>query len=166
MNIISASAVFDDSKRYNKYIVRGQRQGTDELNGLIASAPEGIAYDRGITRNRPLIVIAEASVDSDQAATRAGWEASNRVAEAVQVNVKVRGWRQQDGSLWGLNQIVRLKSKILGLNKDFLIKGVTHDKALTGGTTTDMTLVRPDAYSSKPEFKASDDPLLDLGPGL
>jgi prophage tail gpP-like protein len=166
VNLKSASATFDDSQRHDQYIVRGQRAGNDELNGLNAAGAEGKSFDRGISRYRPLVVVAEGAVDSDQAATRAGWEASSRIAKAVQVSVQVQGWRQENKSLWGLNQIVRLRSRILGLNKDFLITGVSHSKSLTAGTTTDMTLVRPDAYDSKPEFKASDDPILDLGPGF
>lgn len=164
VNIRSASASFDDTQRFSQYIVQGQRQGTDELNGLNASGPEGKAYDRGIARYRPLIVLAEGAVDSDQAATRAGWEASSRIAKAVQVSAQVQGWRQQDGSLWGLNQIVRVRSDILGINRDFLTNSISHSKSPNGGTVTDMTLVRPDAYTSKPEFKAADDPILDLGP--
>jgi prophage tail gpP-like protein len=162
-NMKTGRATFDDSKRFSKYIVRGQRQGTDTFNGLNASEPEGIAEDKGISRNRPLIVIADSSVDSEQAKTRAGWEASVRIAQAAQISVTVEGWRQKDGSLWGLNQITRVKSKTLKINRDLLINSVEHIKNLNGGTITNMTLVRPDAYNSKPEFKAKDDPLSDLG---
>jgi prophage tail gpP-like protein len=166
VNIKSASASFDDSQRYDQYVVRGQRAGNDELFGLNASGAEGKSFDRGISRYRPLVVIAEGAVDSDKAATRAGWEASNRIAKALQVSVQVQGWRQEDNSLWGLNQVVRLRSKILGLNRDLLTSSVSHSQSIGGGTTTDLMLVRPDSFDSKPEFKAADDPILNLGPGF
>jgi len=165
-NIKSANLSIDTTKRHNEYIVKGQTFGSDIFNGINASEPEGKAYDRGINRHRPLIVIAEGAVDTKKAKERAQWEATVRAAQGMNVSVVTQGWVQGDNSLWGINQIVRLKSRFLGLNKDLLTETVEHSLTIGGGTTTSMGLIRADSYTPQPEIPAEDDPLSDLGPNF
>ena len=163
-NIISANLTIDATKRHNEYIVKGQTFGTDEFNGLNSSEPEGKAYDRGISRYRPIIVIAEGAVDTKGAQDRANWEASIRVAQGNQISIQTQGWTQEDGSLWGLNQIVRVKSSFLGLNKDLLTESITHMQSRDGGTITDISLIPVDSYAPQPIIPEEDDLLSQLGP--
>ena len=156
-NLLSASVKYDNSQRFSEYNILGQRPGNDSVAGALAATPTGKATDAGITRFRPLTIIAENSIDAGQAATRAGWEASLRVAKGMQIEVDVQGWRQEDGSLWGINQLVRLRSSYLGVNSDFLIASVEHTQSNSEGTITKMNLVRPDSFESKPKFEKKDD---------
>lgn len=164
-NIKSASMTIDESERHSEYIVKGQSQGLPNFNGANAAQVEGRAKDSGIGIYRPLITIAEGSVDQDAAQTRAQWEATNRLARGLDMNVTVEGWRQEDGSLWGINQLIRVKAPFLGINSNMLSTQITHTQDRGSGTLTTMSLVRPDSFSPKPEIKKKDDLLDKLGPG-
>jgi len=166
VNMISGSGIYDNSKRHSEYIVRGQTQGSDDFPGELAGTAEGRAKDLGIEIHRPIVIIAEGNVDTEQAKTRAGWEASVRIGQALELNVVVQGWRQETESLWGINQVILVKSEFLGVNGDFLSAEVEHRKGKDSPTETQIRLVRPDAYESKPEFPKDDDPLAFLGPGF
>ena len=158
-NIKAATMSFDDSDRFRDYKVIGSTAGSDDFGGTNASQPAGSAFDLGITRFRPKTIIAEASVDTEKAKTRAGWEASVRITQAMELSCQVQGWRQSDGeTLWGSNQVTFFKSDIFNLKQDMLISRVTRTKSIAGGTTCQLTLVRPDSFQSKPIFKKEDDP--------
>lgn len=165
VNLLSASSTYDDSKRHNEYRVIGQAAGKDDFFGTDVSQPKGIAKDLGVTRHRPLTMIAESSIDGAKANTRAQWEASSRLAKAIKVSAAVQGWTQGNGTLWGINQIVNFKSTFLGINRDLLIISVQHNDSVNGGEITNLTLTDPQAYTTKPELnkKKSDDIFADLG---
>lgn len=165
INILSATANYDDSKRHNEYIVKGQTSGLPDFNGENVSQAEGGAKDLGITRNRPLIMIAEGNADSTIATKRAQWEASVRLAKAIRVQATVQGWTQEDGSLWGINQVTTFTSSFLGLNRDLLITNVNHTDGTEEGKTTTMMLTDPQAYNPETEKnkKKKDDIFAALG---
>ncbi len=169
VNILSATAVYDDSQRHNEYIVKGQSSGLPEALGDFfgekAASPEGTALDLGITRFRPMIMIAESNADSAKSQTRAEWEASSRLAKATRVNITVQGWTQSDGTIWGINQVTPVKSTFLGLNRDLLIVSVQHADGTTAGKTTQLTLTDPNAYNPEAvkNAKKKDDIFAALG---
>ncbi len=87
INILSAAVNFDNSERFSEYHVKGQASSVvgnvnDNTKG------KGLAKDNGISRYRPLLVLAENSADTDGSQKRANWEASFRTAKSMQVNVK------------------------------------------------------------------------------
>jgi len=165
INIEGATASFDDSKRHNEYLVKGQGAGLPDFFAKDVTQPEGQAKDAGVTRHRPLVILAEGNVDSAKAKIRAQWEASSRLAKAIRVTCTVDGWTQEDGSLWGINQITHLKSAFLGINGKMLISDLIHKRANGGGTTTDLTLVDPQSYALKPVLndKKDSDIMASLG---
>ena len=148
-NILAASGEYQATERYSDYTVKGQHFGTDELNGEAAATVQATASDSGVPRYRPLVVIAETAVALGGARDRAQWEATVRAARADRVTVTVQGWQQEDGSLWPVNALVNLRSSWLGIDGDMLITGVRYN--LGGqGTTTELTLARPDAFTPEP----------------
>lgn len=165
VNILSATADYDDSMRHDQYIVKGQTSGIDDFFGDNVTNPEGTAKDLGIKRHRPFIMIAEGSADSARAKTRAEWEASSRLAKAIRVTATVQGWTQSGGTIWGINQVISFKSTFLGLNRDLLIVGVEHQDGAQEGKITTLTLTDPQAYNPEPEKNKSekDDIFASLG---
>ena len=95
-NLKSGTIVIDESERFSKYTVKASSPGSDDYPGLVSSSAEGVSYDRGITRNRPLILIAEGNADSALAKRRAQWEASSRLARAVKIDIVTQNWLQED----------------------------------------------------------------------
>lgn len=168
VNILSATADYDDSKRHDTYTVKGQTVGLPGFSGVKASGGEGIAKDLGIKRHRPFIMISEGNADSAKAKTRAEWEASSRLAQSIRVSATVQGWTQENGAIWGINQVTAFKSTFLGLNRDLLIVSVNHEDGAKSGKTTSMTLTDPQAYNPEPEKnkKKKDDIFSSLGAGF
>jgi len=161
VNLLSGSIEIDTTERFSSYEVKGQSAGTNSFNLGNAAHPQGKATDLGITRHRPLCVIAEGPVDAATSQTRAEWESTSRFAKGMSVDVIVQGWRQENGILWGINQIVRLKSKYLGLNTDMLITQVEHSQS-ESGTVTNMTLKNKNSFIPKKVIKKEDDILARL----
>ncbi len=165
VNILTATAVYDDAERFNEYIVKGQSSGLADLFGAAASQSEGRALDLGVKRYRPFVMIAESNADSAKAKIRAQWEASSRLAKAIALDVSVQGWTQSDGTLWGINQIIPTKSRFLGINRDMLITSVVHTDGVEEGKTTSLILADPQSYNLEPELnkKKKDDIFSSLG---
>lgn len=165
INIMSANATFDDSQRHSEYIVKGQTVGLPDFNGANVSQPEGSASDLAITRHRPFIMVAEGNSDTPQSKTRAEWESSSRLAKATRVNVTVQGWTQSEGTIWGINQVIKLSSRFLGIDRDMLITSVNHTDGTESGKTTTMTLVDPQSYNPVAEINkdTKDDIFANLG---
>jgi prophage tail gpP-like protein len=149
-NILSASADFDGSARFRRYVVLGQHQGTDQFSGTNAAAVRGEATDAGVTRaSRVLLVRPEGNVTTDSARRRAEWEATVRAARGDAVSITVQGWTQGNGVLWPVNALVRVRSPSLGVDGDMLISQVVYSVG-EDGTKTALTLRRPDAFTPEP----------------
>lgn len=151
-NILAASAEFDSSQRYGRYIVLGQHSGSDTWFGAETSV-RASAEDRGVRRDaRVLIVRPEGSVSAAQAKRRAEWEATVRAARSASVFVTVQGWAQGDGTLWPVNAIVRVRSPHLGVDEDMLVSQADYEVG-ESGTTTRLTLRRPDSFKPEPTIR-------------
>jgi prophage tail gpP-like protein len=163
-NAKTVSATYDNKDRFSEYKVIGQSSGSDTFSGVQVSSPEAKAFDKGVGRFRPTIIIAETNVDQARAQERANWENTLRSANSFAVNARVVGFFQQDGRLWRVNEIVKVTSGFIGLNRqDLLVRQVSFSKTSEGGTMTTMELTRPDAFNPKKEIEAEADPQNDLG---
>jgi len=150
-NIMAAADECDASGRFRTYRVLGQHAGSDEFSGPPAASVKATALDAGVRRSeRVLLVRADGNVTTTQAQTRAQWEATVRAARAYTARVTLQGWRQDDGSLWRENMLVRIRSPYLGLDAEMLISEVVFSLDDSAGTTTQLTLVRPDAFLPEP----------------
>jgi prophage tail gpP-like protein len=155
-NILSASADYDATGRFRRYVVVGQHQGTDEVAGASAASVKGEAQDLGVRRGaRVLLVQPEGGVTPKYAKTRAEWDAKVRAARGDAVTVAVQGWRQADGALWPVNALVPVRSPYLGIDGEMLITQATYGIDGSTGTTTALTLRRPDAFLPEPVIAKS-----------
>jgi prophage tail gpP-like protein len=112
----------------------------------------GTVKDDGVTRYRPLVIIAEGQADDAEAAKRADWEMRRRLAKSKVATVSVVGWRQEDGRLWQQNEMIWIRSKYLGLDQEMLIGAVSFSYG-AGGEITDLELTLPDAFLPDPKRK-------------
>lgn len=149
-NILGASFDYDSSGRFARYLVTGQRQGTDEDYGEAAAMVQGTARDATVRRAaRVLMVRAESGITPELARQRAEWEAKVRAGRAEAGRVTVQGWRQGNGALWPVNALVAMRSPACGVDGELLITEAT-SRIDSGGTTTELALKRPDAYLPEP----------------
>jgi prophage tail gpP-like protein len=168
-NVLEAKASYDYSDRFFGYDVKGQGAGNDLINRKGVTQILGTSTDPQMRRPaRRKTIIADGSVDLASAQRRANWEATVRASKAVDVTIKVQGWRQdilQIGPLWRPNQLVPVVMPYVGLQgNQLLVRAVQFSKSITEGTTTTLSLTRPDAYvPNLPAVNPVFDPSLNLG---
>jgi len=155
-NIKTLSGTIDHTKRFSKYIVKGQNNGFDGVTEQGAAFPEGSATDQNVERYRPKIIISENAVQTNRAGDRAAWSMTTTAAKSSPITVTVPGWRQgpsKDSPLWEQNMLVPIKSDTLKINGEMLIKNIIYSKSPSEMVT--MSLISPDAYSLQPDLKKS-----------
>ncbi len=135
----------DGSQRYQNYIVKGQRAGSDTASGASVSAMKATAKDPGVPRARTLVILADDETDLVGLKKRAEWEATVRAGRALTVPVAVRGW-SHPGGLWRVNRIVPVYSPTLRIERDLLIRDAEYSLD-RGGELTRMTLTPIEAYT-------------------
>jgi prophage tail gpP-like protein len=151
VNLLSATASYDVSRKHYSYKALGQSQATQSFSGSSVAQIKGEAIDESTSRtDRHLIVRVEGNATVDYAMRRAEWEATVRAATSHRVSVVLPGWRQEDGSLWPLNSIVRVVSPSLEVNSFMLVVDVEITKGPTEGEKTRLSLCRPDAFIPMP----------------
>ena len=155
LNILRATIKLDDQGLYSAVNYYGQQpaQG-DEFSNRTA---QGTATNPGTTTTRIRVEHAEHAGDSDDMTARANLEAARSGWDQVEATVTVAGWFRSDGLLWGLTNNVTLYSP-MGLpngtgQMTLGIQSVVYSQikdAEGEGTTTTMTLVRPQFLTSTP----------------
>jgi len=150
-NIKNATMIFDDTERFNAYVIKTQGntsgRGVIINPGTIANGQDGIAFDTDIDTVRQLVVIAENASNGQTTEERATWEANIRRERSQIYSCQIQGFlAQEDGIVWQPNLLVPVIDDFAQINGDLLIRSVTYNSTL-GGSTTDIELVTPDAYS-------------------
>ena len=135
------------AERFSQYIVKGQHQGGNYVEAKDAAQPKGTARDAAITRYRPLIIISDEQATAGGLKTRAQWEATVRMGRALDLNVDVAGWRDDNGDLYTPGDRVRYLSSKDGPELIMMITAVDFD--LSNGTTSRLTLARPEAFTTE-----------------
>lgn len=154
-NLLSGTSTFDATQRFRRYLVSGQRSGSDDDFGLEVCAVRASAEDAGVRRiERVTMVRAESAITGSQARSRAQWEATVRAARGDQVEATVQGWIMGSGRVWPINALVRVRAPSLRVDGEMLITEATYSLD-SGGTTTQLQLRRPDAFSPEPIVPAA-----------
>jgi len=159
VNILDADARYDVKQRFSKVTAKAQSFGNPEdgPDPLVDFVPKGVSLDPEIKRYRPLLIVADGAADAQVCKDRAKWEVTVRAAKSTVVNVTVQGWRQGDGRLWTVNELVRVRSPFLGIDVDLLLTETTFSKS-NSGTLTKMQLVPAAAYSFDPTLLSKKEP--------
>lgn len=164
LNVKAATVTLDVSRRFDRYIVKGQNPGGGqwyaELDaaGNEAARPgtrpqpgiNAVIRDENVPRYRPFVMQAEGEGTAEDARRRALWQARRDAADSVAVKLTVPGWRQEDGRLWQVNELVPVVLPELGLEEELLVATVSHVLTERGGQHTILTLAPPDAFTPAP----------------
>lgn len=149
-NILEASGSIDHSERFSSYLVKAQTSFSTDSDGEAEAHIEGAVTDSGVTRYRPMLVVAEAGGSNSSAQERAAWEANSRIGKSASASITVQGWRQSPGGqLWAPNMLVTVSSAWLRLEGDMIIRQATFERG-TSGTTTKLDLVSPQTFAPEP----------------
>lgn len=157
-NIKSGKTTRKSTDRFYRYLVSSQPPASDEESGEDLRV-QGEATDLDVKRkNRTLVIRPEKGYNREGARRRADWEARIRAAKAQTANVTVQGWTQQpNGELWKANSIVNVFAPwLLRIDGDMLISQVEFSVG-DGGTITQLSLTRTDAFVPEPQAVVSGD---------
>lgn len=160
---ISAVLQMQVEKRFDRYIVKGQRPNLAAMVGrAVQQGPQGPVpggnaqpgvsgeiRDPLVPRYRPFVMQSEANCDPAQARARAVWQARRDAAASLVVKVLVPGWRQADGRLWQINELVAVTIPEMGLREEMLVATVSYTLDKQGRRTL-LTLGLPNAYTPEP----------------
>lgn len=154
-NIKEISCSLKAAGRYSHYYVIGQAAGADTTYGAATSQYHGAAFDDGVRRFRPLVMLAEAEANHLRCEQRAAWEAATRAGKSIEITISVAGWRKRDGELWRPNRLAYVGDPQMGLDNDFLITEVAFKKSRSEGTTTELKLSPALGYAWLPPIDAT-----------
>ncbi|TWD54548.1 prophage tail gpP-like protein [Agrobacterium vitis] len=145
LNILSADADHNWSRRHSHYHVRGQ-----SAHGMDSHATEmqAVAKDGSVQRYRPTMINCENDTDIGRVRKRATHHRNTRAGRSLSANIEVVGYVDPGGKLWECGNLVYVESPFLNLQQDMLIEQVTIRED-GGGMTTSLSLCDPAAYSGK-----------------
>lgn len=149
-NVLSGEAGLDYKDVFSKYVVKGQRSGTDFDHGSTVAEVSATALDQSARRSRLLVVQQSGQADPSICADRAKYEHLHRKAKALESVYTVQGWRQKDGALWMPNQLVQVIDPIIGFNDWMLVTEVAW-RISDSGTTSVIKVGPVDGYIPAPE---------------
>ena len=160
-NILRAGGTSRWIDRFSMYRVLGQQPANLFIEASAAAHVIGEASDPGVTRHRPLTLLAEQGLSDKEARARAQWEADVRAARSRRVRIMVRGWREagDTGALWHPGRIVDVADDWLALDGALLITSVVLRRG-PEGTTSELTLAPEAAYRAAPlpDLRAQENP--------
>ncbi len=158
VNVISAECDQDHAERFSVYLTKGQASGDDNRHGRAVAQVKAEARDPGIARYRPMLIVAEEQADTANLRKRAAWEAQTRAARSLQRRVTVPGWfAANDGSgpAWRPGARAYVRIPWCNVDETLLIERVRLVRDSEAGTTSELTLVPPEAWAklAEPEPK-------------
>lgn len=153
-NVKNAGCVFDNSKRFYKYVVHSQKNSVNLNDSIdvIDSGYEtqiGTAYDYGVRKSRILEIQAEVSSDIQTASDRAKWEANIRRARSFTYHCTISKFYidYEEKQIWDINKLISVVDDYEDIIATLLIKKVTFNLSDDGSETTDLELVVKDAMT-------------------
>lgn len=157
-NILSATLRNNQADNFNTYIASSQLNPANLAPGSNAkfiTEQSAARFNTFIRNTRRLEFNAEESSDSFTLHDRAGWEANIRLARAKTYTAKVQG-HSADDVVWEPNRLHRIDDDFTETHALLLLKSVTYNYDLQGGSTTMLGFTNKFAYTLKVQETARD----------
>lgn len=158
-NVLDSSAVYDDSQRFNRYIVQSQGNmvgansfGESDFDDIVNVTSQA-AIDNQVRRGRVLHLVAENSALSGTAFDRATWEASVRKARSMTYSANVDGITDYDDMPHAFNRLIMVEDFACDISARMLIKSVAFSIS-DGGADTSFELATEGSYTLELEQPA------------
>ncbi len=153
-NIMAGSASLDYKNVFSEYVCKGQRSGSDEESGDAVAGESASVKEDMLGRRRVLVLHQSGQADGGTCHERVLYEQAHRAGKALETDYTVAGWREQDGTLWIPNRLVRVRDALIGFDVDMLIVGVSWVLDAEG-QRTEIKVGLPDGYRTKARKKTN-----------
>lgn len=147
-NIKNAEAKRSWRDRFSEYRVTGQAPGTEWGTPGEAAGVSAIARDHGVTRYRPMLIVADLA-EGVSFADQANWHARTREAKSKPATFTVQGWAFK-GGLWHPNRLVPVHAPVAKVVGDRLIASIDQTLTEKEGELTKISLVGAGAFDVLP----------------
>lgn len=148
-NILAASIDYQAADRFATYVVLAQNAGDDSSSGN-ALRIRAASRDEDVRRSdRVSVIRPQRRLTRAEARQYADWLARVNAARAESLTVTVQGWTQSSGELWPVNALCAIQAPSIGVDGEMLVAQARYSFS-TAGKLTELTLVRPDAFSPDP----------------
>lgn len=153
-NVKSATIAYDDSKRFNQYIVVSQENlvtsnnfGQPDLEQVV-DVENSPVIDPEIRPGRILHIVAEKSSSPDEALKRAQWEANFRKSQSLKYNSTTDDFLIPDTEQpFPINRLVTVNDEDNDIQSIMLIEAISLNLDVGGGSRTSFSLVPRNAYT-------------------
>ena len=152
-NIIASRRETNATQRYGKIVVMGQGIQNLEVANQLGSSLSSTAVDSTMPANRVLIKVMEYNGTGDDCQKRANWEIAHRSGRSTTFSYSTSDWRMKDGSLFKTNQMVSVYDDYYNIYTDLVIAEITYTLDQGSGTTCELVLMPPEAFTPDPSFK-------------
>lgn len=157
-NVLSATLRDNKADLFNRYTANSQLNPVNLKPGSNAKHITDQAssrFDTFIRKSRVFEFNAEESSDAFTLHDRAGWEANIRRARAKTYTAKVQG-HSAGGVVWEPNRLHRVDDDFTETHAKLLLKSVTYNYDLSGGSSTMLGFTNKFAYTLKVQQTARD----------
>ncbi|MEM7422095.1 MAG: phage baseplate assembly protein [Pseudomonadota bacterium] len=152
-NVLRARATARQTDRFSVYRIKAQRPSDDQSGATAAAGILAEANDDQVHRYRPMIITPPRPLDEPAAREMAEYERRVRFGRSYEASFTVQGWRQGGGSIWRPGDLVSVSDDWLRLDGEMLIASCRYAYG-PDGQTTEINLVRPDAFARAPQVEA------------
>lgn len=157
-NVETATSFFTMDQRYSEVrtiLVSNQflfePVGTDTAAAALLNNSMPSAFDKGVLRYRPLLIVAEQNDPGFEVAKqRAQWEVNRRYGRSQQVRLTCDSWRDISGRLWALNAITKVDLPALKIVDQIMIIAEVSFLRDERGTHAEVTLMPREAFDIEP----------------
>ncbi len=154
-NVISASFNYDNTKRYNRYIVASQGipvalnlAGDSSLASLVNQG--GVVVDGDIVEGRQLYLIVQSTASDDESLMHAQWIADVRRARGLIYKATTDRFRVgvKSDDIWRINMIYNIVDDFVGKIEPMLCNSIKFRMNESTGRTSLVEFVGQRAYTS------------------
>jgi len=139
-NIIEGTKIEDFSRRYSKFIVIGQQQGTDDITADKINTGGVPVLDSDVPYYKPLVIVD--NNDGQSPALHANMVMGKARFDGFQLVYKVPGHRQGNRN-WTINELCAVDDEVRSVHGTYLIYGRTFSLSKDEGTITELKLSIP-----------------------
>lgn len=150
-NLLSVDFDEDYRDRFSEYTVKGHGRSNgkvgDTVDARTIASQKGTATDSGITRYRPMIILADSKIDAQSATARALREQRRRLAKSVTFEAQLDGWTRSNGQIWMPNILAEIDAAKFAIQTGpLLVSKVVLTLDDREGVKTTLTLAPRDGF--------------------